>query len=414
MTPFFFQSSNKNLGFLSNQKGSTLIQVMITGGLIAILALTMASLFAQQNKQIKLMEQKSETLDIKNEILMSLSDQVICGCNLNPSKLAPLGSLPAITFNASPANLDLSRGLRKNCDSTTTPFLISDKKMFSGLEIDTVHVAGLEQISGGLSWMGHLEISFKNTSMKIKNLSLPLRAETSVDGSGNYQVETCTLGGSNPNSKIPGRQVFETSGTFVVPDGITLVRVTVIGGGGGGGHPVSCGGADLAGGGGGGGEVIYSKDIPIPVGVASVPVTIGAGGIGGSSSASVGGTAGGNSSFGSYAIAHGGQGAPAGSWASGCVVAFKEGAAGGSGGSPGQSGVSASWSLNVHRKGGNGGGTLLGAGGPSIYPGYGKSSANPSGYGGGGGGGEARNTGGGGTAMGVGDDGGSGVVIVEW
>ena len=87
--------------------------------------------------------------------------------------------------------------------------------------------------------------------------------------------------------------VFQTSGSWTVPSGITKCKVTVIGGGAGG------GGTGSAGGGAGGCAIKICTVTP----GASVTITIGAGGATGSSGAVTGGT----SSFGAFCSATGGS-----------------------------------------------------------------------------------------------------------
>lgn len=70
---------------IQNKNGSLLLQVLISAGLTTALALAIATLLVQQNKQIRSIEQKAEILDLKNEIVFNLGDENICGCNFNPT-----------------------------------------------------------------------------------------------------------------------------------------------------------------------------------------------------------------------------------------------------------------------------------------------------------------------------------------
>lgn len=177
---------------LFDQRGSMIIQVLIAGGLMAGLSLTIASMYAQQNKQIKQMEQKSETIDIKNEILLSLANPHICACNLNPSKLLPAGSGTAIQFNSSPAELDLTaNGLRADCEASVDPFLASDKKTQSGLKIDSIKVTSLNRVGVTTDWNGHLEVDFSGSAIKLRKISMPISVESTAVSP--FQVHLCRL-----------------------------------------------------------------------------------------------------------------------------------------------------------------------------------------------------------------------------
>lgn len=176
-----------------NEKGSTLIQVLIAAGLMSILALGFSSIISQQHKQIKVLEQKSETLDIKNEILIALSKQDICACNLNPSKLAPVGTRAAIEFSTSPATFNLTDGLRTQCDGAYPKFLSTDKKTMTSLTVDRITIEELTQIDATSNqWTGRMEVAFGGGNMALKNISFPINVRT-TSTTAPFQVDVCSV-----------------------------------------------------------------------------------------------------------------------------------------------------------------------------------------------------------------------------
>jgi hypothetical protein len=194
-------------------------------------------------------------------------------------------------------------------------------------------------------------------------------------------------------------QSFAASGTFVVPAGVTQVRVRAIGGGGGGGGNTGSGGG---GGGGGGG---YAEGVFAVSPGQAIAVTVGVGGAGGSNaSGSSGGNSGGHgvaSSFGAMLSAAGGLGG--------------QGSLAGGQGDSGQGGSGAGGALNMTGGAGNagsnaggsgfggaGGGGAGGGGGGAASSGLPSAGAVPGGGGAGGGGNYA------------GAAGARGVVIVEF
>ena len=183
---------------------------------------------------------------------------------------------------------------------------------------------------------------------------------------------------------------FTTSGSFVVPAGVTRAKVTLIGGGGAGGtHATQPGGG---GGAGGRAEAWLSGLTP----GAAITVTVGAGGqpAGGAGE----GGAGQSSSFGSYFSASGGTGGGGGS--GGSVPAGGQGGVGAGGGVN----LAGSWggdAIPAASRGGDGGGPGAGKGGTNAVG----QNAPLNGYGGGGGGGGPGVSGG---------AGGGGLVLVEY
>lgn len=177
-----------------NQKGIALLQVMIGMGITMIMAFALSSIMINQNKQIKHLEQKSEILDLKNEISLSLSNINVCGCNLNPARLSPSGTHTAIQFTSSPtASISLPLGLRHNCISATSPFVQVNQKLPSGVTISSIEVVGLTQNpSVATEWNARLEIQFSNGAiLQHKKISLPLKAITSA--AAPFSIDSCSV-----------------------------------------------------------------------------------------------------------------------------------------------------------------------------------------------------------------------------
>jgi hypothetical protein len=120
-------------------------------------------------------------------------------------------------------------------------------------------------------------------------------------------------------------QVFMSTGTYVVPAGVSQIRVRVHGAGGSGGGVAGGGRNRVASGGGGGGMSI--KTLNVTAGT-SYAVTVGAGGAAVTLSAANAGNAGGTSSFGAVCSATGGSGGAA---TTGNAVNSAAGATGGTG-----------------------------------------------------------------------------------
>ncbi len=163
-------------------------------------------------------------------------------------------------------------------------------------------------------------------------------------GSPGTVVIGCTLtAGGNDQA-----QEFTSSGTFNVPTGVSLVRLTMIGAGGGGSsRNLAAGG----GGGGGSGELVVDFPVPVTAG-AAITVTIGALGAGAvGAGGAVAGSDGGNTSFGSWTVLGGKGGNTVGS---GGVGGGSNGGAAGATGNP--AGVGAlGTSESTHHYGGSGG-----------------------------------------------------------
>ena len=180
-----------------------------------------------------------------------------------------------------------------------------------------------------------------------------------------------TTGG--PTAGLVNVQAFPASGTYLPTSGATKALIFATGGGG--------SGSDVCGGGAGGGAGATAIALLSLSGVSSVVVTIGAGGasVGTSTTGIVtlNGNAGGTTSFGSYAVAGGGQGG---------IAVSSTSANGGLGGTattglvliPGGDGTAGgqAWASNT-AEGGVGGASFWGGGGGGNTGSAGVVAANP-------------------------------------
>ena len=264
--------------------------------------------------------------------------------------------------------------------------------------------------------------------------------------------------------RVPQVAIFQDSGAWTCPAGVTSVQALIVAGGGGGGAGST--GSQLGGGGAGAGGLIYSSSVPVTPGT-TYSVVVGQGGIPGITGTSAG-TNGQNSSFASLIAIGGGYGGvrsvsePGGSGGSGGAGAGNP-ATGGTGtygqgnngagnpsasvfggGGGGAGAVGSAGQASTEPTGGSGGlGLQFSIGGTATYYSGGGSSGAwggdqivPASLGGGGAGGPTRtsgypglqNTGGGGGGGGSGyrnvsvdtaatkngAHGGSGIVILRW
>lgn len=171
-------------------------------------------------------------------------------------------------------------------------------------------------------------------------LAIVLPRVTLAYGEGGYYAEGYYQGyyegaysGGSGGALATQSKIFIYTGstqTFVVPNGVTSVRVALIGGGGGGGGGAIGWGSGAGGGCGGG---IAGGTIPVTPG-ASISVTVGAGGAGGGDAAN--GSTGGVSAFGSLT-------AVGGSWGRNGYYNLWGQYSGGSGGGSGSGGGGNAW-----------------------------------------------------------------------
>ena len=290
------------------------------------------------------------------------------------------------------SEIDSTGGTNYNLSGTTellsVPYaLYSEKSGNASLINTTTEPAGTNCVNGGTK----IEVGLDSNSNGVLDSSEINTSQTKFVCNG-----TNSTGGSGGGTHM---QLYTSSGTFTVPIGVSFVMVELWGAGGGGGCGYGYGGS-----GGGGAGGCYKKSYLDVISGELINVTIGSKGIGGSGGG--GGTKGGDTIFGSYDSAPGGNGGGNGYGGGACVLGIAGGNGDGGGNGNG-------------RNGGFGGGayllgTLGGVGGAGSYGwgGAGGNSLNKVCGGGGGGGGGYGN--GVSWPSGDGGNGGDGFLIVTW
>jgi hypothetical protein len=263
---------------------------------------------------------------------------------------------------------------------------------------DSLLVNGKSQLSGNVEVNGNINVS---QTIKANGVIGTSGQVLGANSSGDLAWLNVARGFSN-------FQVFNSSGTFTIPVGITKVMVELWGGGGGGGGGGSSDSTYTFGGmGGGAGGGGYVKDILNVSPGGSISIIVGNGGNGGAGGCGncglrfgYPGNNGGSTSFGVASTAGGGIGGIGGS--AGTTVNGNNGQGGAGGNAPGILGIAGQPGQS---------GDFLGYGGSSPNGGFG---GNPGGNktpGGGGSGGPGRF---GGVNGDAGSNGGNGRLIVWW
>lgn len=382
-----------NLKCYKSTKGFSLINVIVSLGLLSVL---MSGFLAFQNvqyKEFKAINEKLAVQDLEQLLRKVLNNNDVCHYMLTNTTYSPsnpstfdqslIGSAtpPTISFPGSQFVGTTSANL------TTGPFILKVGQPVSAansnLYVKNIEIRDLMDMGTGNQYKATLAIDFDSTKLVRPVRPLGISIVLNTDNSTPRKITNCNAKDATSVKK----SVFTSNSSFTVPEGVDKVYVSMAGGGAGGSGGSWNATDDCGGAGGGGGETKYFVEIATTPG-AIIPVTVGAAGAGGGILNS--GGIGGSSSFGALSVLGGLPGMNFGG------ITNQAGAAR-PGASSGQNGNCAAVTANTHRLGGAGGLTILGL------------------YGAGGSGGYSNNRGGGQGAGGqAGSAGRSGVVIVEW
>lgn len=156
---------------------------------------------ASQQRQIKIIKQKSEILEYKNTLILNLQNVNRCSCQFNPT-------LPTFTQGGPPALYKFNSGVttgqtidlnkfKENCTAGSNEIISKNMKLSSGLEVDKIQLKNFKPSApASTDWVGDIEISFKQASFagtQLKNLK--------ISGS-HFLINNATPGASFINSCI--------------------------------------------------------------------------------------------------------------------------------------------------------------------------------------------------------------------
>jgi hypothetical protein len=115
----------------SFDRGSSIIQVLVSLGLAAILVMILLEITSTQIKETKHLQEKLATLDVERQLILALRDGAVCTAELTDSTLNP--SAP-YTFNANPADLPNAKLVLPRLHTLplpSSPFIVSTGSFLS-------------------------------------------------------------------------------------------------------------------------------------------------------------------------------------------------------------------------------------------------------------------------------------------
>lgn len=170
-----------------NQNGFSLIEILIASGIIAIVAMAMASMTSSQQKQMRLLEQKSETIDLKNTLAKLLYDPAICTTQLQNLPLTPDVALNFVNKDISSINTAVeSTPIVAGPVAGVSSPLPNSK---TGIKVDGLRLQNFVLIKPGV-YRSIMEISFDKNSTIIALIPINLGLVLKVNMATN-QIQSC-------------------------------------------------------------------------------------------------------------------------------------------------------------------------------------------------------------------------------
>jgi hypothetical protein len=210
---------------IANSKGQSLIQVMISAGIMGILAMTFLSMMNAQQRMTTQLSQRLASLDLERSITSALADGTVCSYMLtnsaqtlaiNPNGLPPLttalASFSQIPMSANPTAPPL-------VNKTAPASSMSPSLFVSSITLDHVTCNPTLCTPASTQFNGKITVAFDSTNNKLiiplAPLSFPVNF--SVTGSGVNKAVSCTGGGGtgatagSVTCNCPGAPIIDTN-----------------------------------------------------------------------------------------------------------------------------------------------------------------------------------------------------------
>jgi hypothetical protein len=155
---------------LANQRGQSLVGVIISAGLIGIIAMAMMSLIGYQHREIRALSEKMEVLDFQKAMALTLSDEATCAIFLNENLSNVFDStkigtpnLPIVNFTKIPAKGGLGEPLA----------LINRPLSLGSPNLVVSAIRATVTAGSGNAFIAKLEVNF-DVSKLARNIKSPL------------------------------------------------------------------------------------------------------------------------------------------------------------------------------------------------------------------------------------------------
>ncbi len=189
-----------------SDSGMSLIEVMISIGILAVVVSGMASYMSSSSREVRALTESLAKLDIEKFLIASLADGVSCTAELaNPGVWTP-GALPA-TFNSTNATTLAKTSINLNSihasAAANAPVLISNgaapSAMANGLLVNRITVGNFQATGAPDVYLADLTVSFTGSIRQPSPIVLRKTIATVPTGPTTKKITGC-LSASNPSS----------------------------------------------------------------------------------------------------------------------------------------------------------------------------------------------------------------------
>lgn len=180
---------------IQNNKGMSLIEVMIVAGVMAISMAAMMSMFQQQAKSFNFLEFQGKREQLRATLMgQFLNNSDNCKCLFSGADSFPETGTQRLTGNLPTQISSYNFTTPGDCATATPAYTFVDSEGVDSLKLVDANIVGITPV--GSEYQGTLLVNIENTKesagSKILSVRIPVGVETTATGS-NRRVEGCSV-----------------------------------------------------------------------------------------------------------------------------------------------------------------------------------------------------------------------------
>jgi len=174
-----------------NQQGQSIVQVLVSIGIMGIMMLAFASLMSGQMRETRALSEKLGSLDLEKAMMAVLADSSVCGYHLAGK-----------TFDASrigtshPPVIDMGGSLLSAANAAAPPLAVVGQPaspQSNSLVVSSIQVANITGSAAGSSFIASIRVNFDSTRLVRSIHAAQVRTFLRTSGGGNIKtIVACT------------------------------------------------------------------------------------------------------------------------------------------------------------------------------------------------------------------------------
>ena len=189
-----------------NQKGQSLIGVLISAAALGAMALVMATMIHENRREVKSLEEKLATLGLEKSLIGALADGSLCtfmlttqGNWLSDGLTAPMTFDAGLIGGSNPPHIPLKKVLSHPAADAPSLVELSNSNDMSAqsVPIKEIKIADIKGPANGFIFTANLKVVFDHnkTIRAMKPVDIPTTLVTQPVGAGNMRkIVSCASG----------------------------------------------------------------------------------------------------------------------------------------------------------------------------------------------------------------------------